>query len=95
MFYVFVLSCLGVTTTFQIYIYGPMQAHLYSSFQDYEILTSNIISLIVLLSIFPIIGKLSDRVNRETIVVVASLGFMILSQPFFNSLSQDVFIDSF
>ncbi|KTC76197.1 proline/betaine transporter ProP6 [Legionella birminghamensis] len=90
-FYVFVLSCLGVTTTFQIYIYGPMQAHLYSSFQDYEILTSNIISLIVLLSIFPIIGKLSDRVNRETIVVVASLGFMILSQPFFNSLSQDVF----
>lgn len=90
-FYVFVLSCLGVTTTFQIYIYGPMQAHLYGNFQDYEIITSNIISLLVLLSIFPIIGKLSDKVNREKIAISASVGFLFLSQPFFNALSQNLF----
>lgn len=86
--YVFVLSCLGVTTTFQIYIYGPMQAHLYGHFQDHEIIMSNILSLIVLLGVFPLVGKLSDKVNREKIVIFASLGFLILSQPFFYVLSH-------
>ncbi|HAT1766736.1 TPA: MFS transporter [Legionella pneumophila] len=86
--YVFALSCLGVTTTFQIYIYGPMQAHLYGDFQDHEIILSNILSLIVLLAVFPLIGKLSDKVNREKIVIFASIGFLILSQPFFYVLSH-------
>ncbi|HAT8857629.1 TPA: MFS transporter [Legionella pneumophila subsp. pneumophila] len=86
--YVFVLSCLGVTTTFQIYIYGPMQAHLYGHFQDHEIIMSNIISLIVLLGVFPLVGKLSDKLNREKIVIFASIGFLVLSQPFFYALSH-------
>ncbi|KTD00690.1 proline/betaine transporter ProP6 [Legionella geestiana] len=86
-FKAFLLSCLGVTTTFQIFIYGPMQTHLYGHFNDHEILISNIISLMVLLSIFPLIGKLSDKFNREKIVILASIGFMILSQPFFYSMS--------
>ncbi|HAT4451885.1 TPA: MHS family MFS transporter [Legionella pneumophila] len=90
--YVFFLSCLGVTTTFQIYIYGPMQAHLYGHFQDHEIILSNILSLIVLLAVFPLVGKLSDKINREKIVIFASLGFLILSQPFFYVLSHhDIF----
>ncbi|WP_106225095.1 MFS transporter [Legionella pneumophila] len=86
--YVFFLSCLGVTTTFQIYIYGPMQAHLYGHFQDLEIILSNILSLIVLLAVFPLVGKLSDKVNREKIVIFASIGFLTLSQPFFYALSH-------
>ncbi|HFF3338170.1 MFS transporter [Legionella pneumophila subsp. fraseri] len=86
--YVFFLSCLGVTTTFQIYIYGPMQAHLYGHFQDHEIILSNILSLIVLLAVFPLVGKLSDKVNREKIVIFASIGFLTLSQPFFYALSH-------
>ncbi|HAT9547460.1 TPA: MFS transporter [Legionella pneumophila subsp. pneumophila] len=90
--YVFILSCLGVTTTFQIYIYGPMQAHLYGHFQDHEIILSNILSLIVLLAVFPFVGKLSDKVDRERIVIFASIGFLILSQPFFYALSNhDIF----
>lgn len=87
-FYVFVLSCLGVTTTFQIYIYAPTQAHIYGYFTDQQIVISNILSLIVLLSVFPIIGKLSDTVNREKIVVSASIGLVLLSQPLFYSLSH-------
>ena len=85
--YVFALSCLGVTTTFQIYIYGPTQAHIYGHCSDHQIMVSNIISLIVLLCVFPIIGKLSDKVNREKIVIAASIGFLILSQPYFYLLS--------
>lgn len=90
-FYVFILSALGVTTTFQIFIYGPMQAHLYGSFSDHQIITSNIIALVVLLCIFPIVAKLSDRINREKIVIAASLGFLILSPPFFYLLSYGNF----
>jgi len=90
-FYVFILSCLGVTTTFQIYIYGPIQASLYGSFSKHEIILSNIVSLTVLLCVFPIIGRLSDKMNREKIVIVASLGFLILSQPFFYLLSYGDF----
>lgn len=86
--YAFILSCLGVTTTFQIYIYGPMQAHLYGNFNDYEIIISNIVSLIILLGVFPIIGKISDKINREKIVIFSSIGLLILSQPFFYSLSH-------
>lgn len=81
--YVFILSCLGVTTTFQIYIYAPIQAHLYGGFSDHQILISNIISLMILLFVSPMMGKLSDRVNREKIVIAASLGFWFLSMPYF------------
>jgi MHS family proline/betaine transporter-like MFS transporter len=85
--YVFALSSLGVTTTFQIYIYGPMQAHIYGNLTDHQIIVSNIVSLIVMLCVFPFAGKLSDKVNREKIVVMASFGFLLLSQPYFYLLS--------
>ena len=87
--YVFTLSCLGVTTTFQIYIYAPIQAHLSGHFTDQQIIVSNIISLIVMLCVFPVIGRLSDRMNREKIVIAASLGFWFLSQPYFYLLRID------
>jgi MHS family proline/betaine transporter-like MFS transporter len=86
--YVFILSCLGVTTTAQIFIYAPMQAHIYGGYSDHQIMMSNIISLIVLLSVFPLVGRLSDQINREKIVMAASIGFLILSQPFFYLLSH-------
>nr|WP_287007660.1 MFS transporter [Legionella sp.] len=89
--YVFALSCLGVATTFQIYIYGPTQAHIYGNFTDHQIIVSNIISLIVLLCIFPVVGKLTDRVNREKIVLAAIFGFVLLSQPFFYLLSYGTY----
>lgn len=81
--YVFILSSLGVTTTFQIYIYGPMQAHLSGHFSDRDIMLSNIISLVILLCVFPIMGRLSDRVQREKILMAACVGFLVLSIPFF------------
>lgn len=91
--YVFILSYLGVTTTFQIYIYAPTQAHIYGYFTDQQIVISNIISLLVLLSVFPIMGKLSDIVSREKIVISASIGFVLLSQPLFYSLSHSNYFE--
>ncbi len=85
--YVFALSCLGVASNFQIYIYAPTQAHLYGNFTDYQIYASSIISLIVLLMIFPMIGRLADRINPERIIFASSLGFLFLSKPYFYTLS--------
>ena len=89
--YAFTLSCLGVTTTFQIYIYAPIQAHIYGHFSDQQIIWSNIMALTIMLCVFPIIGKLSDKVSREKIVIAASLGFWFLSQPFFYLLAHGNF----
>ncbi|MCX7118312.1 MAG: MFS transporter [Legionellales bacterium] len=89
--YAFVLSCLGVTSTFQIYIYAPIQAHIFGHFTDQQIIGSNIIALAVMLCVFPIVGKLSDKISREKIVIAASLGFWFLSQPFFYLLAHGNF----
>ena len=86
--YVFLLSLLGVASTFQIYIYAPIQAHLAAHFTDQQIFISSIVSLIVLLCAFPIIGKLSDQINREKIVATASIGLLLLSHPYFYCLSH-------
>lgn len=85
--YVFALSCLGVTSTFQIYIYGPMQAQIYGNLSSHQIIVSNIVALIVILCVFPIVGRLSDKINREKIVIAASMGIMIFSQPYLYLLS--------
>ncbi|MFT4059778.1 MAG: MFS transporter [Legionella sp.] len=88
----FLLSYLGVTITFQIYIYAPSQAHVYGNFSDYQIIISNIVALGTLLCFFPVFGMLSDRISRERIVAMAGLGFMLFSQPFFYFLATDNFV---
>lgn len=85
--HVFVLSALGVTTTFLFYIYGPTQAHIYGTFTDNQIIISNIFSLVILLAIFPLAGKISDKLSPEKMILISGLGFLGLSQPFLFILS--------
>jgi MHS family proline/betaine transporter-like MFS transporter len=59
--------------------------------QNRIILAGMMGNLIVLLCIFPIVGKLSDKINREKILIAASIGFLFLSQPFFYLLSNGNF----
>jgi MHS family proline/betaine transporter-like MFS transporter len=91
--YVFTLSCLGVATTFQVYIYGPSQAHIYHHVSDDQVMKSNIISLIVMLCSIVIFGKFSDKIQREKIILWASLSFFILSIPYFHVLSYGSYRD--
>lgn len=90
--YIFALSCLGVTSTLQIYIYGPIQAHLYGGFSDHQIIISNVISLFVMLLVSPFMGRLSDIMNREKIVLTASCGFWMLSLPYLHFLASKNYI---
>lgn len=89
--HVFVLSSLGVTTTFMFYIYGPTQAHIYGTFSDNQIIISNIFSLITLLMILPLAGRLSDKLSQQKMILIAALGFLGLSQPFLFILSYGTF----
>jgi len=45
----------------------------------------------MLLCVFPVVGKLSDKISREKIVIAASIGFLVLFQPFFYLLSYGNF----
>jgi MHS family proline/betaine transporter-like MFS transporter len=92
-FYVFVLSCLGVTTTFLFYIYGPTQAHMYSFFTDNQIIGSNIISLLLLLAVYPIAGRLTDKIEQDKLLIFAVFGFLGLSYLYFDGLSTGNFLE--
>jgi MHS family proline/betaine transporter-like MFS transporter len=90
--YVFVLSCLGVTSTFLFYIFGPTQAHISGYFSENQIMISNILSLIALLAVYPIAGKLTDKINQEKLIVIAASGLLVCSYLFFYALSEGNFM---
>jgi len=90
--HVFFLSGLGVTTTFLFYIYAPTQAHFYGFTNNQQIIISNIISLMVLLCVYPLAGRLSDKISSEKLVIIASCGFLLFSKLFFLSLASGDFL---
>lgn len=88
-FYVFILSCLGVTTTFLFYIYGPTQAHIAGYFSYNQIILSNSISLLILLFIYPFAGRLTDKVHSKKMLFISLFGFSLLPYLFFSTQSAD------
>lgn len=90
--HVFFLSGLGVTTTFLFYIYAPTQAHFYGFHNNQQIIISNIVALLVLLCVYPLAGRLSDKISSDKLVVIASCGFLVGSKLFFLSLASGQFL---
>lgn len=86
-FFAIALSLLGVSSSFLIYIYGPIQAMLYDTLSYSQILTSNLIAACVMLIIYPIIGRLSDIYDRTKILRFSSLALLLLTPSFFQALS--------
>ena len=81
------LSLLGVSTSFLIYIYGPIQAKLYGNLTYTHILISNLVAACVMLITYPIIGKLSDTYDRTKILRFSSFALLLLAPYFFQALS--------
>lgn len=86
-FLVIALSLLGVSSSFLIYIYGPIQAKLYHNLSYMKILTSNLVAACAMLITYPIIGKLSDAYDRIKILRFSSLALLLLTPYFFQALS--------
>lgn len=88
---VFLLSNLGVTLTCLIYLFPSMQLGADNPFTFREILTSNMVSLTVMLCALPFMGKLSDTGNRTHFIRYAALALLILLCPFFYILHAGSF----
>jgi len=84
---VIALSLLGVSTSFLIYIYGPIQAKLYGNLNYTQILISNLVAACVMLIIYPIAGRLSDTHDRTKILRFSSCALLLLAPYFFQALS--------
>lgn len=89
--FAFALISLGVTAITQIYIFGPIQAHLYQKLSDHQIYLSNTVSILVMLFVCLLTGKKCKPIKREKIIIAATLGLWFLSQPYFYLLAQGHF----
>lgn len=85
---VIALSLLGVSTSFLIYIYGPIQAKLYNNMSYTQILISNLVAACVMLITYPIMGRLSDTYDRTKILRFSSFTLLLLAPYFFQALSS-------
>jgi len=81
------LSLFGVSASFLIYIYGPVQANLYGNLSYAQILISNLVAACVMLITYPIIGRLSDTYDRTNILRFSSFALLLLAPYFFQALS--------
>ena len=88
---VFVLSSLGVSMTCLIYLFPAMQVRVDHSFTLAQILNANIISLTVMLCVFPFMGTLSDIVDRTHLIRYSSIALLILLYPFYCILHNGTF----
>ncbi|HBI21971.1 MAG TPA: MFS transporter [Legionella sp.] len=88
---VFLLSSLGVSITCLIYLFPSMQVNPDTPLTFAKILTSNMVSLTVMLCVLPLMGKLSDAFNRTHLIRYASLALLLLLYPFFYILHTGTF----
>jgi MFS transporter, MHS family, proline/betaine transporter len=57
-----------------------------------QALTSNAIGLVLLITLIPVMGALSDRIGRRPLVVASSIGFAVLTYPLFVLMSDGGFL---
>ena len=84
---IFSIAWLGVCATFSIFIYSPIHMITVHKMAQHTSLGINTISLILLITLIPIFGILSDYINRISLLIVSSVFMLILSFPYFWYLS--------
>ena len=85
--YAFVTSFLSVASTFLFYVYVPIHAQLHSTFSKSQIFLSNTCSLLLILALIPLFGRLLDKVDRLKMIQFATAGFLVLVYPFIYALN--------
>lgn len=86
-YFAFCTSFLSVTTGYFFYLYIPIHATQYSQHSRSFIMASTIFSLILVIVLIPIFGKLSDKYNRITFLTAASGGLALLSYPLMQAVN--------
>ncbi len=82
-FYVLLFNILNILMIGLVYIYPLIHIQIYKIFNIISIIFSDLVSLYIMVSVLPIIGKLVDIINRNKIILYTAISFIILLLPFF------------
>ena len=85
--YAFFSSFLSVTTGFFFYLYIPLHAIQYANLSRTLIMTSNTLSLALVVLLIPIFGWISDKQDRLKMLTFASSGLLVLAYPFMHGIN--------
>ena len=82
----------NIAVTFYIvFLFLPSFLHTFLSVDLHIALTANTIAMVVLILLLPFTGKLSDRIGRKPVMLIAQCGFIILIIPLFWILFKGTF----
>ncbi|MBW1718271.1 MAG: MFS transporter [Deltaproteobacteria bacterium] len=79
---VFGLWCFSVSF-YMIFLYLASYTHIFLNYDLKDALSINTISMIFLLILIPVMGRLSDRYGRKKILISGQIGFVVFSIPLF------------
>jgi MHS family proline/betaine transporter-like MFS transporter len=77
------LSAVGTCATYLIYLYAPLHSALFRHLSSWKIMAINVFSLLILVILIPLFGRLSDSFSREKMILIACMLLTILAYPFF------------
>lgn len=90
-FAIWSIIILGVGETTAIYVYSPIHMTTINHFSLHQALLNNSISLALVIFLIPFFGYLSDKYSKLSILMMASVSFVLLALPYFWILSYGSF----
>lgn len=85
------ITCLGVCETAAVFIYSPIHMATINHLSPHASLGINTLSLVLLITLIPIFGILSDYYGQIKLLALSSIAFIILAIPYFWYLSYGGF----
>jgi len=87
------ITLMGICLTYIYYIYIPINLITYRHFTQIEVYSLNVASLSIVVALIPFFGKISDYLNRITMLKFTCVIVFILALPFFWFCSYGTYTD--
>lgn len=91
-FLVFSLVLFGVTTTVLLFVYAPIHMITTNSLIPRQSFLINASSLVIVTSLIPLFGHLSDIYGRIRLIFMGTISLLVLIVPYFHCLSYGSFV---
>lgn len=90
---IFTLVWFGVSVTMLIFIYGPIHMVTMNHLFDYQAFLINSISLLFVITMIPVFGRLSDKYGRSSMIFLSIIALLVLIIPYYFYISTGQFYD--